>query len=152
MAIMADNLTLVSITWRKRRRHHRLLFGTPYRWIRLDWRRRLAAFQPGQIFGYERWQANRYGTQTWQVFVVVARAPNERASDIPGVRPGADLLLSAYGKAASKRALTLFDQLSEVTQLDALSEGSWRQAGTLFATKLDPLTPLILEANYAPRA
>lgn len=152
MAIMADNLTLVSIAWRKRRRNHRLLFGTPYRLIRLDWRRRLAAFNPGQTFGYERWQANRYGTQTWQIFVARTSATGERVSDIPGIRPGADLLFSAYGKTASKRALKLFDHLSETAALETLSECEWRQIGVLFGTHLETVTPLILEARHRTHA
>lgn len=141
---MADDLTLVSIAWRKRRRNHRLLFGTPYRWVRLDWRRRCAAFKPGQIFAYERWRANKYGTQSWQVFVVKTISTTGSGQRIAGVMPGGELLLSAHGAAASKRVLKTFDQLSDVCPIDSISENRWRQIACLQSTGLSHLAAISL--------
>jgi hypothetical protein len=143
---MASELTTVSIAWRKRRRNHRLIFGAPYRWVRLDWRRRLAAFTPGQIFAYERWRANKYGTQSWQIFVVKAGRHKTCVQRIPGVFPGAELLLAAYGSTASKRLLKCFDQLGKTEPLERISEHRWKQISYLKEAGLWPLAVHNMEA------
>ena len=144
---MAHELTTVSIAWRKRRRNHRLLFGKPTRWVRLDWRRRLAVFEPGQLFGYERWRANQYGTQEWQIFILKAAKANTRICQIPGVLPGADLLLSAHGTTGSRRLLKVLDHVSETIRLDVLSEMSWRQIACLWNANMSEIAHLGLESK-----
>ncbi|MEO0883037.1 MAG: DUF2840 domain-containing protein [Pseudomonadota bacterium] len=143
---MANNLTAVSIAWRKRRRNHRLLFGTPYRWVRLNWRRRLAVFQPDQIFGYERWHANKYGTQSWQIFVVKAVSPTMLTQRIPGIMPGGELLLFADGPTASKCLLKTFDRLAKSDPLELFSECRWRQISCLQSADLLTLAHLNMDA------
>ena len=68
------DLIAVLIAYRKSRINHRLRFGSPVNEVRLGWHRKLAVFQPGQIFGYERWRADQYGTQDWRFFVLQAKA------------------------------------------------------------------------------
>ena len=108
---MSDNLTLAAIRWRKNRRNDRILFGAPERLVRLDWQRSLAAFLPGSVFGYERWEANKYGTQSWLIFVLQAVRSNAHFSQIPGVFPGAQILLSVRGKEACKAFLSHLDDI-----------------------------------------
>jgi len=134
---MAGEYTLASIAWRKRRRNHRLLFGTPQRWIRLGWHNRLAAFGPGEIFAYERWRANRYGTLEWQIFVLQSCRCGEQIDRLPGIFPGAKCLLSAHGKPASKRLLFLFDELAKHSDLNAFSDAFWARTGLLFQEGFD---------------
>jgi len=124
-----DVLTTVSVSWRKNKRNHRLLFGTPRRWVRLDWRRRLAVFETGQIFGYERWAAGRHGTIHWSVHVLQAGGAGEQLTSVTGVRPGARILLTGYGKDRARRALSEFEKLGEPTVLERIDAEQWHVLG-----------------------
>src|SRR3546814_16722061 len=44
-----------------------------------------------------RWQADDYGTVRWQLMVMQACTPLDAAQRIPGVQPGARLLLHVEG-------------------------------------------------------
>ena len=72
-----------------------LRFGEPARTLQLDRWRRCAVFLPGAMFCRIRWQANDYGTIRWQLMVMQACTPLDAAQRIPGVQPGARLLLTA---------------------------------------------------------
>lgn len=134
---MSDELTLVLLAWRKRRRNYRLLFGEPERIIRLDWQRRLAAFAPGSIFGYERWDGNKFGTQSWVIFVAQAVPAISPVSAIAGVKPGAELLLAQYGKPACKTFLSLLNEAQERSALNHLQPSDWRVFGARLASGFD---------------
>ncbi|MGB6230158.1 MAG: DUF2840 domain-containing protein [Litorimonas sp.] len=107
---MADYLTLAVEHYRKNRRNHRVLFGQPTRSVRLSWHKKLQAFRPGEVFGYERWDGDSYGTQSWSVAVCRA-APGRPATRLPGILPGAEIWLHANGKTQSKRVLAALEQL-----------------------------------------
>ncbi len=126
---MSDNLTLVSIRWRKNRRNYRLLFGAPVRHVRLDWQRSLTAFAPGSIFGYERWEGNKFGTQSWLICVVEAAAPQSSVSQIPGIIPGARALISLRGKAACTEFLTHLDTIAASAAPEELDPQLWLHIG-----------------------
>lgn len=119
--------TAVVITYRKKRLNHRLIFGAPTLEIRRGWHRKLAIFSAGQVFGYERWRADKYGTQRWELFVCAAVniAP---FTQIPGVIPGAKLLLHIRAKTKIKRALECIDCLKKEAEfLDNQPESFWRE-------------------------
>ena len=142
---MQDNATIVSISWHKRKRGHRILFGMPQRMIRLDWQRRLAVFYPGDVFAYERWQGNKYGTQDWRIFIVQAAPPEMCISQIDGIKPGAILLLSAIGKHHAKRALAAINALSQVRSLGTINAAFWLQVSSQLQAGL-PIEQLIERA------
>jgi len=136
-----DNLTAVYIHHRKNRINHRLRFGEPHSEARLGWHSRLASFKPAQIFGYIRWSANEYGTQDWRLFVCKAggfhsqnlglgggnTGHHNRLTRIPGVLPGAHILLKTQGKARVKRALVYIDAIEKETgELSLVTESYWR--------------------------
>ncbi|MEL7539914.1 MAG: DUF2840 domain-containing protein [Pseudomonadota bacterium] len=104
--------TAVIIAYRKKRLNTRLIFGMPRLEIRRGWHRKLAIFYPGDMFGYKRWRGDKYGTQAWSLVICesVNASPMTR---IPGVMPGAKLLLNARGKTKVKRALACLDALKE---------------------------------------
>lgn len=110
MSKVSDNLTAVILSYRKNRHNHRLLFGTPRLRVRRGWRRELAAFATGDVFGYERWQADKYGTQDWSIRVCRASGGGPVAA-IPGINPGAEILLEAQGKTRVKRCFAALDEL-----------------------------------------
>ena len=131
----SDRLTLVTIAYRKKRHNHRLIFGVPVLDIRRDWRRRFVAFEPEQVFGYERWQANQYGTQDWRVFICRAR-DRSAITRVPGIMPGAEILLSAIGKTQAKRALQAMDHLRiGGLMLPSVPPHRWRTIHNAIQTK-----------------
>ena len=88
-----------------------LRFGEPDAKHDLDRRRSLALFGPTKVFCYVRWRANEYGTQNWSIAIVRTRAPLQVLTRLEGIHPGADMLLSATGKARVKRVLAQLDKL-----------------------------------------
>lgn len=139
--LKADHLTAVYVRYRKNRINHRLRFGTPSVQTRLGWHESLVSFAPDQVFGYIRWSSNKYGTQDWRLFVCKAggnlqnmigssggnTGHHNRLTRIPGVLPGAHVLLKTQGTTRVKRALKLIDSLeSETGDLGLVTESYWR--------------------------
>ncbi len=123
----AKRLTAVIIAYRKNRLNNRLIFGAPIATVRRGWRRELAIFEPGQIFAYERWRADWYGTQDWRLFVCEAAEPGA-TTPAPGVIPGADLLLHTKGAVRTKRALAAIEMLKKRTPpLASIPPAHWRR-------------------------
>ncbi|GAB5458323.1 MAG: DUF2840 domain-containing protein [Henriciella sp.] len=139
---MSDEVTLVLLSWRKRRINYRLLFGEPMRIIRLDWQRRLAAFLPGSIFGYERWEGNKYGTQSWMIYVAQAKPPACSVSAISGIKPGAELLTVQSGKPACKAFLKLKSEAHKRGMLGQIQPSDWRVLGARLSSGYDTTEPL----------
>ncbi|MGB3456533.1 MAG: DUF2840 domain-containing protein [Litorimonas sp.] len=121
-----DPYTLVEVHFRKKRINHRVLFGEPDRYVRKDWQRRFAAYRPGQVFGYERWEANGFGTQLWSVAICCAVAQGH-CTTLPGIHPGADVWLHASGTTRVRRVLAALDALQAIQFApESLPERRWR--------------------------
>ena len=138
------NLTAVQVVYRKKRINHRLRFGAPLIEARLDWQRRLVAFAPGSVFGYIRWRANRFGTQDWRLFVLRSVESGALAT-IPGIMPGADILLATRGTTRTQRALGFLDRLEQgVGGLSQVTDAYWRHLHNRLTVSIDPhdFTPL----------
>lgn len=69
------------------------------------------AFQPGQLFGMSRRRMNQYGTLEWEFLVMQAASPGEVLKRIPGVSPGAKLILHATTKQTALIAARVFKKL-----------------------------------------
>ncbi|HBR2750763.1 TPA: DUF2840 domain-containing protein [Klebsiella aerogenes] len=108
-------LTRVSLAYLEHRFKLYLRFGEPARIVRLDRWRRCAVFLPGAIFCRIRWQANDYGTTRWQLMVMQACTPLDAAQRIPGVRPGARLLLHTEGDASVRAVLERIDAIEALS-------------------------------------
>jgi Protein of unknown function (DUF2840) len=129
-----ERFTVVIIAYRKKRLNHRLIFGAPVFTIRRGWRRELAAFEPGQVFAYERWRGDKYGTQDWRLFICAA-VDGGSVTNVPGVKPGADVLLQARGRARVKRALAAIDLLKSVhPAIEKLPVAQWREVHNTLET------------------
>lgn len=126
---MSGEFTIVFVCWRKKRRNFRLLFGQPARQVRLDWQRSLAAFEPGDLFAYERWEANKFGTQHWSISVLQAGDKGDRIVKLPGIKPGANLLAQRQGVDACKSFFAVFDKLRKAGVLDSLRPTEWQVIG-----------------------
>ncbi|MDD5364803.1 MAG: DUF2840 domain-containing protein [Gallionellaceae bacterium] len=133
----APPLTRVSLAHVEQRIDIYLRFGEPERTIRLDRWRRVAMFLPGAVFCRIRWHANDYGTVRWQLMVMQACMPLDAAQRIPGVLPGARLLLHAEGEPAVRAVLAQLDAIEAQGIAPAdVSPAYWRTLGNRLAARL----------------
>ena len=142
-------LTRVALTYIEPRFKLYLRFGEPARMLRLDRWRRCAVFLPGAMFCRIRWQANDYGTIRWQLMVMQACTPLDAAQRIPGVQPGARLLLHAEGENAVRAVLERIDGIGAqgIAAID-VSPAYWRTLGNRLAARL-PLPEYTAERHAA---
>ena len=133
----AAPLTRVSLAYVEQRIDLYLRFGEPARTIRLDRWRRVAVFLPSALFCRIRWQANDYGTIRWQLMVMQACTPLDAAQRIPGVQPGARLLLHTEGDANVRAVLERIDGIEAlgIAAID-VSPAYWRTLGNRLAARL----------------
>lgn len=142
-------LTRVSLAYVEQRIDVYLRFGEPARTIRLDRWRRVAVFLPGAMFCRIRWQANDHGTIRWLLMVMQACTPLHAAQRIPGVLPGAHLLLHAEGEPAVRAVLAQLDAIEAQSIAPAdVSPAYWRTLGNRLAARL-PLPAYTAERHTA---
>lgn len=142
-------LTRVALAYIDQRFKLYLRFGEPSRIIRLDRWRRCAVFLPNAVFCRIRWQANDYGTVRWQLMVMQACTPLDTAQRIPGVQPGARLLLHAEGDKTVRAVLERLDAIEAQGIAPAnVSPAYWRTLGNRFAARL-PLPEYTAERHAA---
>ena len=133
----AASLTRVSLAYIEQRIDLYLRFGEPARIVRLDRWRRVAVFLPGAMFCRIRWHANDYGTIRWQLMTMQACTPQDAAQRIPGVLPGARLLLHAEGEPAVRAVLAQLDAIEALGIAPAdVSPAYWRTLGNRLAARL----------------
>ncbi|MFA1765724.1 DUF2840 domain-containing protein [Xanthomonas campestris pv. campestris] len=142
-------LTRVSLAYIEQRIDIYLRFGEPARTIRLDRWRRVAVFLPGAMFCRIRWHANDYGTIRWQLMVMQACTSLDVAQRIPGVLPGARLLLHAEGDPAVRAVLVQLDAIEAQGIVPAdVSPAYWRTLGNRLTARL-PLPAYTAERHAA---
>lgn len=142
-------LTRVSLAYIEQRIDIYLRFGEPVRTIRLDRWRRVAMFLPDAVFCRIRWHANDYGTVRWQLMVMQACTPLDAAQRIPGVLPGARLLLHVEGEPALRAVLTQLDAIEAQSIAPAdVSLAYWHTLGNRLASRL-PLPAYTTERHAA---
>ncbi|HMN57287.1 MAG TPA: DUF2840 domain-containing protein [Ottowia sp.] len=126
-----------------------LRFGEPARIVRLDRWRRSAVFLPNAVLCRVRWQANDYGTIRWQLMVMQACTPLDAAQRIPGVQPGARLLLHAEGENQVRAVLERIDAIEALGIAPvAVSPAYWRTLANRLAARL-PLPEYTAERHAA---
>jgi len=142
-------LTRVALAYIDQRFKLYLRFGEPARIIRLDRWRRCAVFLPNAVFCRIRWQANDYGTVRWQLMVMQACTPLDAAQRIPGVQPGARLLLHAEGDKTVRAVLERIDAIeARGIATPGTSPAYWRTLANRFAAHL-PLPEYTVERHAA---
>ncbi len=145
----AARLTRVSLAYIDQRIDIYLRFGEPARTIRLDRWRRVAVFLPGAMFCRIRWQANDYGTVRWQLMVMQPCTPLDAAQRIPGILPGAQLLLHAEGEPAVRAVLGQIDAIEALgIAPTTVSPAYWRTLANRLAARL-PLPEYTAERHAA---
>ena len=130
-------LTRVALAYIEPRFKLYLRFGEPARTHQLDRWRRCAVFLPGAMLCRIRWQANDYGTIRWHLMVMQACTPLDAAQRIPGVQPGARLLLHTEGDANVRAVLERIDGIEAlgIAAID-VSPAYWRTLGNRLAARL----------------
>lgn len=145
----ATPLTRVSLAFLESRFKLYLRFGEPVRTLRLDRWCSVATFLPNAVLCRVRWQANDYGTIRWQLMVMQACMPPDAAQRIPGVRPGARLLLHAEGEQSVRAVLERIDAIEALgIAADAVSPAYWCTLGNRLAARL-PLPTYSAERHAA---
>ena len=151
LAVQAGNtpLTRVSLAYIEPRFKLYLRFGEPARTLQLDRWRRCAVFLPGAMFCRIRWQANDYGTIRWQIMVMQAATPQDDMQRIPGVQPGARLLLHAEGDANVRAVLERIDGIEALGIASVtVSPAYWRMLANRLSAHL-PLPEYTAERHAA---
>lgn len=150
----APPLTRVSLAYVHERFNLYLRFGQPERTVQLDHWRRCAVFKPLAMFCRVRWQANDHGTTLWQLMVLQAGTPLDTLQRLPGVRPGARLLLHAEGELKVRAVLQQIDAI-EAQGIDACTVAAayWGTLGNRLAawTSGPSAAPLQLPAYSVDR-
>ena len=142
-------LTRVSLAFVEQRINLYLRFGHPVHEQRLDRWRRWATFLPAALFCRVRWESNDYGTTRWQLMVLQACTPFDAVQRIPGIQPGARLLLCAEGERQVQSVLQQIDAI-EAMGIDpvAVSPAYWRTLGNRLSARL-PLPAYTVERHAA---
>jgi hypothetical protein len=146
--------TRVSLAYVHQRFNLYLRFGQPERTLQLDHWRRCAIFNLSAIFCRVRWQANDHGTTRWQLMVLQAGTPLDTLQRLPGVRPGARMLLHVEGELKVRTVLQQIDAI-EAQGIDACTVATayWGTLGNRLAawTSGPSVAPLQLPAYSADR-
>jgi hypothetical protein len=145
-------LTRVSLAYVHERFNLYLRFGKPQCTVQLDHWRRCAVFNPSAIFCRVRWQANDHGTTLWQLMVLQAVTPSDSMQRLPGVRPGARLLLHSEGELKVRTVLQQIDTIeAQGIDASAVTPAYWGMLGNRLAawTSGPSATPLQLPAYTA---
>lgn len=108
---MSILLTRVGLCYFPDEVNHWLRFGTPVKKVTMDRRRVFAFFKTGQVFGYVRWEGNEYGTQSWRFFVLKAGDGYHPLYAVPGVLPGAEILLDLSGVGRVRKVLEIINRI-----------------------------------------
>jgi hypothetical protein len=124
---MTRPLTRATVLFVDGKVNDRVRFGRAASTRIIDRRCRVELFAAGSLFGYVQWRANRFGTELWRLWVLRAGGPGDRLETVPGIAPGAHILVSLAGQARVARALELIDAI-EARGLDPASvpESYWR--------------------------
>ena len=142
-------LTRVALAYVDQRIEIYLRFGEPAHIIRFDRWRRCAVFLPNAVFCRIRWQSNDYGTIRWQLMVMQTCTPLDGAQRIPGVQPGARLLLHAEGENQVRAVLERIDAIEALGIAPAtVSPAYWRTLANRLAARL-PLPEYTAERHAA---
>ena len=94
-------------------------------------------FLPNAMLCRIRWQANDYGTVRWQLMVMQTATPLDAVQRIPGVQPGARLLLHTEGDANVRAVLERIDGIEALgIALIDVSPAYWCTLGNRLAARL----------------
>jgi hypothetical protein len=132
-------LTRVTLALISGRANIWLRFGHPLYERYIDAVRRQVDFPSGVLLGRVHWEGNDYGTTHWSLQVLRTVGAGECACRIPGIEPGAEVLLRVSGADKVRQVLALIDAI-EAQRLDAadVSPAYWRTVHNRLAAHQEP--------------
>lgn len=71
------------------------------------------SYRSGSIWGVSRQTYNAWGLTSWEVFILRAGSPGEKFSPVPGVDPGAEVLVHVSRKQHCEKLLRLLESLPD---------------------------------------
>jgi hypothetical protein len=125
--VSPDDRTRVELVWIQQRIERWIRFGVMVEDQVLDRRRRRVAFAPDSVFAYVRWASNDYGTVVSRIDILRAVHPGEPHQTVPGVTPGAEILLRAHGWPKVQQVLEVIDAIeASGVALAKVAPDHWR--------------------------
>tara|TARA_R110000772_G_scaffold87094_6_gene181828 strand:- start:880 stop:1347 length:468 start_codon:yes stop_codon:yes gene_type:complete len=137
---MTDYLTRVHLHFGRHNFNYYVRFGTPKYRDEVTGREAYEYYSKGSIFGYIRWEAGEHGTKSWRFFVLRGGDPNTAVCNIPGITPGAEMLLDVSGQGRVQRLFIAIDRI-EQSELDCadVADWYWIQTNARINAGLEPL-------------
>ena len=87
-------------------------------------------FDEGDIFAIDLWERGKYGTSSWNFYILKCSSPNIKQNLVKNVQPSAIILLSAKTPHYAKKIISILNNLKrEGKDLSSLSEDSFRRLG-----------------------
>ncbi len=136
---MSEFLTRVHVHYGRECFNYYIRFGIPKYRDDFTGRQAYEYYAAGAIFGYIRWQANDYGTESWRFFVLRAGDDTTQNCSIPGVAPGAEILADITGKDRVRRFFKIIDQIED-RDIDCIDVAPdyWIETNARINSSLDP--------------
>lgn len=132
-------LTYVELVFYRDRVERWLRFGRVVDEHLVGCRHRFVGLAPGAVFAFVRWAASNRGAGVSRLDILQAVHRSEPCSTVPGVTPGAEILLRLSGWPRVKRALEAVDAIDtlSVDPADAAPD-YWRHVGQRLAAGVRP--------------
>ena len=70
-------------------------------------------FRPGAIWGVSRQSYNAWGLTSWEILLLRAVSPGESFSPVPGIEPGAEVLVHIRRKEQCEKFLRLLESMPD---------------------------------------
>jgi hypothetical protein len=124
------HLTYVELVFCPGRIERWVRFGQVAQEHRVGSRQRFVGFEPGAVFGFVRWVCDAGGTAVTRIDILQAVRRSAPCWTVPGVAPGAEILLRLSGWPKVQKALTAIDAIEAlgVDPADAAPD-YWRHVG-----------------------
>jgi hypothetical protein len=124
-------------------------FGSPLNERTLDRRRRIVSFEAGAVFAFMRWASNGHGTLVSRIDILRACHAGAACSTVPGVKPGAEILLRSFGWDKVQRVLRAIDAVEALGFApQEICPDHWRHVHNRLAAGL-PARPYTRERHRA---
>ena len=118
--------TIVKETRLENRLGNKIVAGSWYNTVDLNYQDKIRLILPQQLIGMQRWEGGFYGTCKWIFYVFRTGNITDVKNTLPGVYPKVDLLFFCYGATRVKRTLKIIAQIHRSgIEFNAISNEYW---------------------------